>query len=74
VDPSCTSSFRTACRLQPTSRPPGCNDCGMVVWLLTLRTPECPQVGGDMQGLNIILEINPFINDLLVYEVFLMGG
>ncbi len=35
--------FREHCRLQRTSRPVGHNDCGMVAWLMTLKTPECPQ-------------------------------
>ena len=39
-------SYRRACRLQRSSRPVGRNDCGMVVGLMTLKTPECPQVGG----------------------------
>ncbi|KAG2485379.1 hypothetical protein HYH03_015868 [Edaphochlamys debaryana] len=40
------SDFRSPPRLQPAppGRPPvGGNDCGMVCWLMTLRTPECPQ-------------------------------
>lgn len=39
------TDFRQALRLQRTGRPIGSNDCGMVAWLMTLRTPECPQVG-----------------------------
>ncbi len=27
----------------PVSRPPGQNDCGMVAWLMRLRTPECSE-------------------------------
>ena len=27
----------------PVNRPVGQNDMGMVAWVLTLRTPECPQ-------------------------------
>lgn len=27
----------------PTDRPSGQNDVGIVAWLLTLKTPECPQ-------------------------------
>ena len=42
---SATTSYRdTGLRLRPISRPKGMNDCGMVAWLMTLRTPECPQV------------------------------
>jgi len=26
----------------PVSRPVGANECGVVAWVLTLRTPECP--------------------------------
>ncbi|KAG2488653.1 hypothetical protein HYH03_012820 [Edaphochlamys debaryana] len=41
----CTN-FRSPPRLRPApaGRPlVGGNDCGMVCWLMTLRTPECPQ-------------------------------
>ena len=27
----------------PVERAPGGNDVGVVAWLLTLKTPECPQ-------------------------------
>ena len=27
----------------PVNRPVGQNDVGMIAWVLTLRTPECPQ-------------------------------
>ena len=27
----------------PVDRPVGQNDVGMIAWVLTLRTPECPQ-------------------------------
>lgn len=27
----------------PVNRPVGQNDVGMVAWVLTFRTPECPQ-------------------------------
>ncbi|KAG2445384.1 hypothetical protein HXX76_000006 [Chlamydomonas incerta] len=40
------ADFRRPPRLRPAppGRPAvGANDCGMVTWLLTLRTPECPQ-------------------------------
>ncbi|GFH32485.1 uncharacterized protein HaLaN_31713, partial [Haematococcus lacustris] len=30
-------------RLQRVRRPPGTNDCGMVAWVMMLRTPEYPQ-------------------------------
>lgn len=30
-------------KLVPVNRPPGNNTCGMVVWRMTLRTPECPE-------------------------------
>ncbi len=36
--------YRGHVALARTSRPPGRNDCGMVAWVMTLRTPECPQV------------------------------
>eukprot|EP00200_Dunaliella_tertiolecta_P012627 CAMPEP_0202373002 /NCGR_PEP_ID=MMETSP1127-20130417/4091_1 /ASSEMBLY_ACC=CAM_ASM_000462 /TAXON_ID=3047 /ORGANISM="Dunaliella tertiolecta, Strain CCMP1320" /LENGTH=2753 /DNA_ID=CAMNT_0048969731 /DNA_START=204 /DNA_END=8465 /DNA_ORIENTATION=+ len=36
-------AYRGPCQLERCSRPGGKNDCGMVVWALTLRTPECPQ-------------------------------
>lgn len=29
--------------LLPVDRPAGQNDVGVVSWLLTLKTPECPQ-------------------------------
>ncbi|PSC75189.1 acetyl-carboxylase 1-like [Micractinium conductrix] len=29
--------------LAPTNRPPSQNDVGIVAWVMTLRTPECPQ-------------------------------
>eukprot|EP00967_Tisochrysis_lutea_P033894 scaffold40328_cov19-Tisochrysis_lutea.AAC.1 len=37
-------AVRGPCQLERCSRPGGKNDCGMVVWALTLRTPECPQL------------------------------
>eukprot|EP00798_Chlamydomonas_sp_ICE-L_P011181 gene11181-18794_t len=39
MDPSTYSSAR----LEPVYRPIGQNDCGMVVWHMTMKTPECPQ-------------------------------
>ena len=30
-------------KLQRIERPAGQNDCGMVAWILTMKTPECPQ-------------------------------
>ncbi len=38
--------FRQPGRPEVVRRPMGLNDVGMVAWLLTLKTPECPQVGG----------------------------
>lgn len=29
--------------MTPVDRPSGQNDVGIVAWLLTLKTPECPQ-------------------------------
>ncbi len=52
VGPCC--DFRAPPRLRraPPGRPAvGANDCGMVVWHLTLHTPECSQVGGGREGL-----------------------
>ena len=36
-------TFARPAPLAPVARPPGQNDVGIVAWLLTLRTPECPQ-------------------------------
>lgn len=36
------SDFRNPPPLERVARPTGTNDCGMVAWVLTLRTPECP--------------------------------
>jgi hypothetical protein len=47
------ASFRQPGRPLLVQRPMGQNDVGMVAWLLTLRTPECPQVrvqGGAGRG------------------------
>lgn len=30
-------------QMVPVDRPSGQNDVGIVAWLLTLKTPECPQ-------------------------------
>ena len=38
--------YREPCRLQPVRRRIGQNDCGMVASVMTLRTPEVPQVRG----------------------------
>jgi acetyl-CoA carboxylase / biotin carboxylase 1 len=36
--------FRTArLQLKRVEREPGLNTTGMVAWLMTLKTPECPQ-------------------------------
>ncbi len=43
VSGSCTA-YRGPVRLTRVTRPAGRNECGMVAWVLTLRTPECPQV------------------------------
>jgi hypothetical protein len=37
-------SYKREGRLQRSSRLVGSNDCGMVVWLMTMKTPESPQV------------------------------
>lgn len=42
--PAPCTDFRSPPKLVPVRRPVGTNDCGMVAWLLTLRTPEYPQV------------------------------
>ncbi len=38
----CFSNCTDGLKLVPSSRPPGQNDVGIVVWLLTMRTPEYP--------------------------------
>lgn len=38
------ASYRTpSIPLVPTSRPPARNDVGIVAWVMTARSPECPQ-------------------------------
>jgi hypothetical protein len=54
---ACPQDFRTT-RLELTrvEREPGLNTTGMVAWLMTLKTPECPQgrqVGGGDEGKTI---------------------
>lgn len=45
VDAASAADFRGGCRLtRAGNRPVGCNDYGMVAWLMSLKTPECPQV------------------------------
>ena len=47
-------TFGSAAPMLPINRPVGQNDVGIVSWLLTLRTPECPQgrkVGGSLPTL-----------------------
>ena len=36
-------TFQGHSEMIPVNRPIGQNDVGIVVWLLTLKTPECPQ-------------------------------
>jgi acetyl-CoA carboxylase/biotin carboxylase 1 len=42
VDPAHAASFTATPPMVPVHRPVGANDCGVVAWVLTLRTPECP--------------------------------
>ena len=37
------SSSGRPVQMLPVDRPTGQNDVGIVAWLLTLKTPECPQ-------------------------------
>ena len=41
------------------NRPVGQNDVGMIAWVLTLRTPECPQ--GRKVGIFFLLQLNPIL-------------
>ena len=36
-------TFMEPAPMHLTHRPIGSNDVGVVAWLLTMRTPECPQ-------------------------------
>ncbi len=38
----------------PVNRPVGQNDVGMIAWVLTLRTPECPQ--GRKVGIRFLIQ------------------
>lgn len=40
----------------PIDRPSGQNDVGIVAWLLTLKTPECPQGRQASHGFSLQLE------------------
>ena len=43
----------------PVNRPVGQNDVGMIAWVLTLRTPECPQ--GRKVRICSLLQLNPML-------------
>lgn len=40
---SADGTFAEPGTMTPVVRPIGGNDVGVVVWLLTMKTPECPQ-------------------------------
>ena len=40
----------------PVNRPVGQNDIGMIAWVLTLRTPECPQ--GRKVGICFLVQLD----------------
>lgn len=42
VPAEAAAAFASPPPMLPISRPVGANDCGVVAWVLTLRTPECP--------------------------------
>lgn len=43
-DGSVNSNFRNPGKMLRVTRPIGSNTCGMVAWIMHLKTPECPQV------------------------------
>lgn len=52
-----TASQGEMATLTPIMREPGCNDVGMVAWLMTIRTPECGSYPGT-SGRQIVVICN----------------
>jgi len=52
-----TSAHGQAATLTPMNREPGCNDVGMVAWLMTIRTPECGS-SDNVPGRQIVVICN----------------
>lgn len=53
-DGSVNSNFRSPGKMLRVTRPIGGNTCGMVAWIMHLKTPECPQArtpGAETQSL-----------------------
>ena len=48
-------SYARPVAMVPVQRPTGQNDVGIVAWLLTLKTPECPQGRQVRSLLNVVI-------------------